>query len=136
SASFAHGPVSITCSQARSDDRSLAPHAWFTLSWSSSVSIESVSVRLVLEYDAEVLHPTHELVCESPRIEHEYLLEGRADDGVETILSYVEGESEPYERTLEAVADELDCVPATASRLLRRGEARLVADAVDGRSVR
>ncbi|WIV66244.1 helix-turn-helix domain-containing protein [Natrialbaceae archaeon AArc-T1-2] len=66
------------------------------------------SVRLVVEYDAETMHPAHELVCESPRIEREYLLEGRADDGVETILSYVEGDLEPYERTLEATSGLLE----------------------------
>ncbi|WP_255170489.1 helix-turn-helix domain-containing protein [Natrononativus amylolyticus] len=61
------------------------------------------SVRLVVTYDAEALHPTHELVCESPRVDREYLLEGRADDGVETVLSYVEGDAEPYERVLESM---------------------------------
>ena len=66
------------------------------------------SVRLVVEYDAEVLHPTHELVCDSPRIEREYVLEGRVDDGIETILSYVEGDPEPYERTLEASPEVLE----------------------------
>ena len=66
------------------------------------------SVRLVLEYDTEVLHPAHELVCDSPRIEREYLLEGRADDGIETVLSYVEGAAEPYERTLEAAPEVLE----------------------------
>ena len=41
SASFAHGPVNTTCSMARNSGRSLAPHAYLTLSRDSSVSIES-----------------------------------------------------------------------------------------------
>ncbi len=41
SASFAHGPVSTTCSMARNTGRSLASHAYFTSSRDSSVSIES-----------------------------------------------------------------------------------------------
>ena len=43
SASFAHGPVSTTCSKALNTGRSLASHAYLTLSRDSSVSIESVS---------------------------------------------------------------------------------------------
>lgn len=60
------------------------------------------SVRLRIEHTEETIHPMHRFVCESPAIEREVLLEGRTDDGVRTLLFYVEGSMEAYESVLEA----------------------------------
>ena len=45
SASFALGPVTPTCSEARSESRFLASHTCFTLSGDSRISIESLRSR-------------------------------------------------------------------------------------------
>ena len=60
------------------------------------------SLRLRITFDEAAIHPIHELVCASPAIERELLLEGKSVDGTETILTYVEGDREVYEEVLAA----------------------------------
>ena len=60
------------------------------------------SLRLRITFDEEALHPIHEFVCTSPAVERELLLEGKSSEGIETILTYVEGDREAYEEVLSA----------------------------------
>jgi predicted DNA binding protein len=60
------------------------------------------SLRLVLEHSPSMLHPMHAFVCSSPAVEREVILEGRVDEGVETLLSYVEGDRKAYEAALQS----------------------------------
>lgn len=60
------------------------------------------SLRLAVEHTAETIHPMHAFVCASPAVEREVLLEGRTEDGVRTLLFYVEGDPAAYEAALEA----------------------------------
>ncbi len=59
-------------------------------------------LRVVLTLPDEYLHPMHAFVCRSPDVEREVLLEGKADDGTETLLAYVEGDRDAYEAELDA----------------------------------
>jgi len=60
------------------------------------------SLQLVVMLSKETTHPMHEYVCKTPSIEREVVLEGQVYDGVETIVSYVEGDREAYEAGLAA----------------------------------
>jgi hypothetical protein len=66
------------------------------------------SVRLSIQHTEETIHPMHAFVCESPAVEREVLLEGRTDDGVRTLLFYVEGDPEAYEAVLDGRPDLLE----------------------------
>ena len=68
------------------------------------------SVRLSVGHAAETIHPMHEFVCESPFVEREVILEGKAFGDTETLLVYVEGDREAYEAALRSRldADEYD----------------------------
>ena len=61
------------------------------------------SLRLVVHHTDETIHPMHEFVCESPAVEREIFLEGRVHEGVETALTYVEGDATAYERALDEI---------------------------------
>ena len=61
------------------------------------------SLRLIVEHSAATIHPMHEFVCASPAIEREIFLEGRVHEGVETALTYVEGDPAAYEEALAAL---------------------------------
>lgn len=52
------------------------------------------SVELVIRDAEEIVDSP---VYASPRVERELVFEGQGGDGVETVLSYVEGDPEPYE---------------------------------------
>jgi hypothetical protein len=71
------------------------------------------SIRLAVRHTDETIHPMHEFVCESAFVEREVILEGKATDGMETILAYVEGDREAYEAALRSRldADEYDVTP-------------------------
>lgn len=60
------------------------------------------SARLSIEHTEETIHPMHAFVCESPAVDREILLEGRSDDGVRTLVFYVEGDADAYEAVLAA----------------------------------
>ncbi|WP_226013154.1 helix-turn-helix domain-containing protein [Halomicrobium salinisoli] len=72
------------------------------------------SLRLVLRHSAETIHPMHAFVCESPAVDREVFLEGRVHEGVETALTYVEGDREAYEAALQSRidAEDYDVTPA------------------------
>lgn len=66
------------------------------------------SLRLAIEHTDETIHPMHAFVCESPAVDREIILEGQVSDGVETLLCYVEGDRQAYERALGERADPVD----------------------------
>lgn len=72
------------------------------------------SLRLRIRHSDETIHPMHEFVCESPFVEREVILDGQVTDGVETVLSYVEGDREAYESALatQGNLEEFDITPA------------------------
>ena len=72
------------------------------------------SVRVSLGHGSETLAPLHEGICDSPDLEREIVLGGRAVDGVETITSFVYGEVEAYESMLADLETvrEYDVTPA------------------------
>ncbi|WP_339102877.1 helix-turn-helix domain-containing protein [Haloterrigena salinisoli] len=59
------------------------------------------SMGIELEYALEALPPLHAGICESPDIDREIIVGGRAIDGIETITSFVYGDSEAYASLLE-----------------------------------
>jgi len=61
------------------------------------------TARVALEIPEEHLHPMHAFVCESPAVDRETILERDARGEVTTLLLYVDGDREAYERRLEAV---------------------------------
>ncbi|MCU4925682.1 helix-turn-helix domain-containing protein [Halobacteria archaeon AArc-dxtr1] len=63
------------------------------------------SLRASITFSEDVLHPAHELLCTSPTLHRQVIYGGHATDGVEAVLSYVEGDPEPYRRALEAELD-------------------------------
>lgn len=65
------------------------------------------AARLSLEHSPETIHPMHAYVCASPHVEREILLEGTRNADDRTILSYVEGDREPYEAALAGRPDVL-----------------------------
>lgn len=71
------------------------------------------SVRLAVRHAGATIHPMHEFVCESPFVDREVILEGKATDGAETLLVYVEGDREAYEEALRSRLDveEYDVTP-------------------------
>ena len=81
--------------------------------YSPSVERYMKSIRLAVSHTDDTIHPMHEFVCESPFVEREVVLEGKATDGTETLLVYVEGDREAYEAALQSRldADEYDVTP-------------------------
>lgn len=71
------------------------------------------SVQLQITFSEEAIHPIHELVCTSPAVERELLLEGKSINGTETILTYVEGDRDVYEDVLASRSEtvEYDITP-------------------------
>lgn len=61
------------------------------------------TARVALEIPDEYLHPMHAFVCESPAVDRETILERDARGEVTTLLLYVDGDREAYERRLRAV---------------------------------
>ena len=61
------------------------------------------AARVALHVPRESLHPMHEFVCESPSVEREVILERDAGGDLATLLLFVEGDPEAYERLLSAV---------------------------------
>lgn len=61
------------------------------------------SLRLVVHHSEDTIDPMHAFVCESPAVERELFLEGRVHEGVETALTYVEGDPVAYEEALTEV---------------------------------
>jgi predicted DNA binding protein len=61
------------------------------------------TARVALEIPEEYLHPMHAFVCESPAVDRETILERDARGEVTTLLLYVDGDREAYERRLRAV---------------------------------
>ena len=74
--------------------------------------MKSMGIRL--RYAPETLPPLHEGLCESPALEREVIVGGQAVDGVETITSFVYGESAAYESLLADLETvrEYDLTPA------------------------
>ena len=72
------------------------------------------SARVSLYHDAETISPIHEGICASPDLEREVILGGQAVEGVETITSYVYGETAAYESLLADLERvlEYDLAPA------------------------
>jgi ribosomal protein S7 len=60
--------------------------------------------RVALEIPSEHLHPMHRLVCESPAVGRETILERDAGGEVTTLLLHVAGDRRRYERTLDEVS--------------------------------
>lgn len=71
------------------------------------------SLHLRVHHTPDTLHPMHRFVCESPAVDREVLLEGKNEGDVRTLLLYVEGEREPYERVLADLprVEEYDVTP-------------------------
>lgn len=61
------------------------------------------AARVALEIPDEYLHPMHAFVCESSAVDRETILERDAHGEVTTLLLYVDGDREAYERRLRAV---------------------------------
>ena len=61
------------------------------------------AARVALEIPDEYLHPMHAFVCESSAVDRETILERDARGEVTTLLLYVDGDREAYERRLRAV---------------------------------
>lgn len=71
------------------------------------------AIRIAVQYPESLVHPMHRFVCESPAVEREVLLEGKVEDGVRTLLLYVEGERAAYETALTERLD-VDAYDITA----------------------
>jgi predicted DNA binding protein len=71
------------------------------------------SLHLRLRPEGAARHPLHDALCESPDLDREYVLWGRVADGVETLLTYVEGDADDYAAAVEAVPQviEADVTP-------------------------
>lgn len=61
------------------------------------------AAQVALEIPDEYLHPMHAFVCESSAVDRETILERDARGEVTTLLLYVDGDREAYERRLRAV---------------------------------
>ncbi|ELY40055.1 helix-turn-helix domain-containing protein [Natronorubrum tibetense] len=59
------------------------------------------SMRIELQYDRDAVPPLHRGICESPALDREIIVGGQSVDGVETITSFVYGDSEAYESLLD-----------------------------------
>lgn len=72
------------------------------------------SLRAAIAFSEGAIHPEHALVCESPDLERQVIYGGHAEDGIETVLSYVEGNPGTYVAALEEKLDveEYDVTPA------------------------
>ena len=71
------------------------------------------SIRLAIRYPADLVHPIHQFVCDSPVVDREILLEGKVVDGTRTLLFYVEGERSAYEQAMTRRLD-VDAYDITA----------------------
>jgi len=60
------------------------------------------AARVALEIPEPSLHPMHAVVCESPAIDREIILERDVGETT-TLLLYIEGDREGYERALETL---------------------------------
>lgn len=58
------------------------------------------AIRIAVRYPDALVHPMHRFVCESPSVEREVLLEWKVEEGVRTLLLYVEGDRSAYEDAL------------------------------------
>ncbi len=63
------------------------------------------AARVSLQVPAESLHPMHELICESPGLRREVILERDAAGETTTLLVYVEGDRTVYEAALKRAPD-------------------------------
>ncbi len=72
------------------------------------------SACLSLGFDDAGLEPIHATLCNSPCLDRELILGGQANDGVETITSFVYGELDPYVACLDGLDTvlEYDVTPA------------------------
>jgi predicted DNA binding protein len=62
------------------------------------------SLRCTLHFDEDAMHPVHRRLTDGDSRVREYLLyDHRSDDGLDTLLFYVEGDRERYEAALDAV---------------------------------
>jgi len=75
--------------------------------------VDVKSLRLVVTHTDATIDPVHAFACESPHVERVVVLEGRADDGTETVLCYVDGDRAAFEAVLSAEVDprEYDVTP-------------------------
>ena len=63
------------------------------------------AARIALKIPAEHLHPMHQLVCESPAIDRETILERDAGGETTTLLLHVAGDRQRYEQTINEVSE-------------------------------
>lgn len=63
------------------------------------------SLHLRVRHTADTIDPMHRFVCESPAVDREVLVEGKVDDGVRTLLFYVEGDRAAYADAVAARPD-------------------------------
>lgn len=61
------------------------------------------SIRVVLHFAEDALHPMHAHVCEAPYVEREAILQGYAPGDTGTMVLYVEGDADAYEDWLASV---------------------------------
>jgi hypothetical protein len=61
------------------------------------------AARVALRVPEASLHPMHRLVCETPTLRREVVLERDATGETTTLLLFVEGDRDTYEATLDAV---------------------------------
>ena len=61
------------------------------------------SLRAILRFDEDALHPMHAHVCEAPYVEREAILQGHAPGETGTMVLYVEGDAEAYEDWLASL---------------------------------
>jgi predicted DNA binding protein len=72
------------------------------------------TMELRLETTAESRHPTHDLLCQSDELRREFVLSGHVTDGVETLVTYVQGSESAYLDGVRAVPEVID-VEVTAT---------------------
>lgn len=61
------------------------------------------SIRVVLHFAEDALHPMHAHVCEAPYVEREAILQGHGPGDTGTMVLYVEGDADAYEDWLVSV---------------------------------
>jgi len=66
------------------------------------------SLRLVVTHTPDTVDPLHAFACESPRVERVVVLEGRSDDGTETVLCHVRGDRVAVEPVIASEMDPIE----------------------------
>lgn len=61
------------------------------------------SIRVVLHFAEDALHPMHAHVCDASYVEREAILQGHAPGDTGTMVLYVEGDADAYEDWLASV---------------------------------